>query len=464
MGAAVTRWLALAVVFAATMADAAPLRPRVFVVLIDGMNASAMSESLTPTLWALVHGPADHATYYPAARAVIPAVTNTNHAALLTASYPAANGIIGNRMSDRVVEHAPYPSEFARYLQVETLFTVAEREQPELKTAALFGKSRLVGLFTAIPGRQERPDVLWGDVQTETEGFDPKVGFASDHRTMNEAIRTIALSDPDMLFVALPDVDRTEHQFGPDSAEARRAIVRVDDEIRRLIATAKAQGIWGETVLFVTADHGMQSVAPDRAAGRHYPLVLFGRELQRNGFDDIIPLARGGIESIFLPGPPPTALDPRAAERLAGIRRLALAQPEIAEAWYRLPDSLDGGDATTLDHAHPDWRLDHEQAGDLVLIARPHYHFGDPFEPATAGLLANHGGAETQPIALVISGGSPRVRNQTIGTDATVAPATNPDIGATVLWLLGLRPTRMITGGPIPDPLAGRVLREAFDE
>ena len=146
------------------------------------------------------------------------------------------------------------------------------------------------------------------------------------------------------------------------------------------------------------------------------------------------------------------------------MRRLALAQPEIAEAWYRLPNALDGGDATTLDHAHPDWRLDHPQAGDLILIARPHYHFGDPFEPATAGLLANHGAAETQPIALIISGGHPRVRSQIIGADAALPPATNPDIGATVLWLLGLRSTRMITGGPVPDALAGRVLREAFNE
>jgi arylsulfatase A-like enzyme len=450
-------------VYALAGTSAAVARTRAYVVLVDGLNASAVTEPLMPTLWGLAHGHDGHATFYASARAVMPTSTNPNHAALLTASYPAANGIVGNHMSDRVAAHEPFASEFARYLQVETVFTVAERERPSLNTAALFGKSRLTGLFVSVPGAQEHPDVLWGDVQTETEAVDAKAGFASDHRTMDEAIRTIAVDDPDLLFVALPDVDRTEHVFGLDSAEARRTLLRADEEIRRLVATAKAQGTWDDTVLFITADHGMQSVAPDRNAERPYPVIFFGRELHRGGFDDLIALSRGGIESIFLPGQAPTALDSEVADRLAAARRLALAQPEVAEAWYRLPNPRDGGDMTTLAHAHPDWRLETAQVGDLILVARPHYHFDDPFEPAVSALLADHGGPGQQDVPIIISGGDSHIRTQIVAADSSVPPATNPDIGATVLWLLGLRPTRMITGAPVPEALAGRVLREAFE-
>jgi arylsulfatase A-like enzyme len=281
---------------------------------------------------------------------------------------------------------------------------------------------------------------------------------------MNEAIRVVALENPDVLFVALPDVDRTEHVFGPESAEARRAIVAADDEIKRLIAVAKAQGSWPETVLIVTADHGMQSVAPDPAAGRPYPLVLFGRELLRSGFGDLIPLSRGSIESVFLSGTPPIAFDGTVGERLAAVRRLALSQPEVAEAWYRLPNPADGGDTSTLAHTHPDWRLDDPQAGDLLLVARPHYQFGDPFEPSTAGVLGNHGGAEQQDIPLIVAGGVRRVRAQVIAADASSTPAANPDVGATVLWLLGMRRPHTIANTPVPEALTGRALREAFGE
>src|SRR5271169_5520451 len=102
--------------------SAAATRTRVYVVLVDGLNASAVAEPLMPTLWSVAHSHDGHATFYSNAHAVMPTVTNPNHAALLTASYPAANGIVGNHMSDPVAAHEPFPSEFARYLQVETFF------------------------------------------------------------------------------------------------------------------------------------------------------------------------------------------------------------------------------------------------------------------------------------------------------------------------------------------------------
>ena len=438
-------------------------RTRVYMILIDGFDGSSLDEQLTPTLWKLSHGTGDRATYYARGRAVMPTVTNTNHAALLTASYPAANGILGNRLWDRVQGHAPEGSEFARFLEVETLFTVVERERPRLTTAALFGKSRLVGLFDRVEGRQERPDILWGDVETETETFDAKTGFGSDRRTMNEALKTLAHDDPDLLIVALPDVDRTEHLFGPDSPEARRARMAADREIERFIAAARRRETWAHTVLFVTADHGMQSVAPDPARGRSYPLILFGRELMRAGLDGVLALSRGGIESIYVQGRAPSALDVTAGEQLAAVRRLALTQPEIAEAWYRLANPADGGDAYTLDQAHPDWHLDHPQIGEMVLVARPHFQFGDPFEPSTAGVLGNHGGPEQSWIPILVTGGDVRVRAQVVAAEAAIPQATNPDIGATALWLLGVRATRQVSGRPVTSGLAGRVLREAFE-
>src|SRR5262245_14801713 len=84
-------WLA-AVIAAVLLAVVPPAaaRTRVWVVLVDGLNASSFGEQTTPTLWTLVHGGVERATYYAGGQAVMPTVTNTNHAALITASYPAA--------------------------------------------------------------------------------------------------------------------------------------------------------------------------------------------------------------------------------------------------------------------------------------------------------------------------------------------------------------------------------------
>jgi len=311
-----------------------------------------------------------------------------------------------------------------------------------------------------VPGRQHRPDVLWGDPESEEEPIDPRGGFASDERTMNEALRVVTERDPDLLFVALPDVDRTAHVFGPASNQARRAVLEADRQLGRLVDLTRRLGIWDHLVLMVTADHGMQSVEPD--ASRRYPIVLFGRELARAGLTDVWPLTSGGIEYVALAGKAPATLDHGQAERLRAVRALALAQPEIAEAWYRLPNPADGGDANTLARVHPDWRLAHPLAGELVLVAAPNCFFADPFSPHLGGLAGEHGGPGQRAIAILVTGGDPRLRPAASG-DTTGRTAANPDLGQTAAWLLGVRQPRFVNGGAVEEHLRGRVLREAFE-
>jgi hypothetical protein len=441
-------------------AGAAPT-PRVYIVIVDGLDARRLTEELTPALFALARGGAHRTTFYPEGRAVMPTVTNTNHAAVVTGTYAAAHGIVGNVFWTDDPGRPLGRAEQARHLQVETLFTVVERERPRLVTGALLGKSRLVGLFSAT-GRQRRPDVLWGDVATETEAVDPRAGFASDQRTMDETLRTIAALDPDLLLVALPDVDRTAHLFGPDSQAARKALLEADRQIERLVAALRAQGAWERTVLMITADHGFVPVHPDPAAGRPHPMIVFGRELARAGLNEARVVGGGPLETIVLPGPAPRETSAADGARLAEIRALALAQPEIDEAWYRLPNPADGGDAHLLERAHPDWRMGHPRAGELLLLARPGHYFADPFSPSTTPIRGNHGGPDTARIPILLTGGHPWLRAHVVAPGGPVAQAENPDLGVTAAWLLGVRAPRTLEGKPVPRALAGRVLAEAF--
>src|SRR6266481_8267297 len=111
-------WLLICACIGTGRAAAAD-RPRVYVVLVDGLDASLVNDQLTPTLWHLIHGGRERATFYPQGRAVMPTVTNTNHASLMTAAYAAAHGIIGNNLWDRTPNHPPEPSEQPGNLEVE---------------------------------------------------------------------------------------------------------------------------------------------------------------------------------------------------------------------------------------------------------------------------------------------------------------------------------------------------------
>ena len=275
----------------ATSHAGAQPRTRVYVIIVDGLDARMVSATSTPHLWQLIHGGDDRAVFYPAGRAAMLAVTNTNHASLGTGLWAGAHGIVGNKL---VLDDTIVPSEDARRLEAETIVTVAERERPALVSAVVVGKMRLVSLFAAVPDQQLAPDVSWGDAETENEAFDPKRGgFGSDRRTMDQVLKTIASADPDFLLVNLPDVDRTGHLTGPDSPETLRAVAGADAQLLRLIETAKHRDTWNQTVLFITADHGMTAVTPDATAGRPFPLVPLGRELARAQVNGVTLLANG---------------------------------------------------------------------------------------------------------------------------------------------------------------------------
>ena len=431
---------------------------RVYIVLIDGLSAEFLSPQLTPVLWELIYGDKERTTFYTAARAVMPTVTNVNHVSLITGTYPAAHGITGNYYWDRRAQSLRVPLDYAELIEVETLFTVMEKERAEMVSAGVFGKWKLAELFQT-GGSQIGPDHLWGDMESEHEAVDSHAGLASDERTMDEVLRTISQKDPYLLFVNLPDVDRLSHLFGPDSHEARRGLLEADRQLKRLVEFLQASGLWQNMVLMLTADHGFALVTPEEK--RPSPLFSFGRELAREGMKDIVAVSDGGVEHIYLRGfdPGSPTLSPEEAERLRAVRALALKQPEIEEALYRLAHPQDGGEKYCLDTVHPDWRLSHPRAGELILIARPGHHFNDPFSPRAAGLRGNHGSPHERHIPIVITGGYPKLKAQIVQAGEQ---AENPDLGLTALWLLGLREPRYVNGKPVPEVLQGRVLSEAF--
>jgi arylsulfatase A-like enzyme len=433
-------------------------RLRVYIVLIDGLGAESLSSQLTPTLWELTHGGKERATFYPQARAVMPTVTNVNHVSLMTGAYPAAHGITGNYYWDRRDRLIPTSLDRAELIEVETLFTVMEKDRAEIVSAGVFGKWKLADLFQT-GGSQVGPDHLWGDMESEHEALDPHAGFAADERTMDEVLRTIWQKDPSLLFVNLPDVDRLSHLFGPDSHEARKGLLEADRQIERLVKFLKTGGLWQEVILMLTADHGFASAAPK--AGNPYPSFSFGRELARQGIKDVVAVSDGGIEHIYLHNFDPTSstLSQEEAERLKAVRDLALRQPEVDAALYRLVPALDREEKYSLDTTHADWRLSHPRAGELILVARPGYYFNDPFSPRTAGLRGHHGSPHERHIPMVITGGYPKIRAQIVQGGE---PTENPDLGMTAAWLLGLREPHYLNGESVPEVLQGRVLSEAF--
>ena len=68
--------------------------------MLDGLRPDAIRPEETPNLWRL----RQEGVNFPNSHAVFPTVTRVNATAIATGTYPARNGILGNRIYVRAVD------------------------------------------------------------------------------------------------------------------------------------------------------------------------------------------------------------------------------------------------------------------------------------------------------------------------------------------------------------------------
>lgn len=425
------------VVLAATAIAADAAYARVVLIVVDGLDAREVTEEATPALARATR----QATWCPNARsaAAMPTRTNTNHATLLTGVQAEAHGITGNAVwnrEDGATRKLGAPADFL----VETTFTLAHRAGRGLRTAIAVGKPKLAAMFAAEGTRQAAPDEVWDPRTASDSSKDETTGYAYDGTTLAAARDTIEHAAVDFLFVNLADVDRVSHGHGPSSPQAVETRRRTDAAVAAFLDWLATRPDWATTTVVITADHGFDAVTQ--------PPVLMADVLARRGVRGIAAAGDGGIGHLYLAhkGAPE-----RDATLLADARRIALAQPGIAEALYLAPNPRDGGAQHTLGRVHPDWHLEHERVGDLVLVAEPGFHIVDG-SSEEGKLVGNHGGPGERAVPLIVLGGA------TTATGVDCAGVTAADLGRTVQACLGLPAAQRFDGRAVPAEDRGRVL------
>ena len=498
------------------------LEPKVntFVVVIDGMIPENIDATQTPNICnltacpsALAPDPAARATVYEQARAVMITQTNANHTAMVTGAYGEDHGIVANAFYDRTAG-AEIDAEVPSLIRIDTIFDVLRREAPHLKTAAVLGKEKLRDLYdctadtngdciadsTANPEgvaiTHVRPDYLRGAATSPEPGSDDcpaepisGSGIAEDSCIMDAVIRLSAIEDPDFTFINLGTVDGLQHVDGPNSPAAIAAVTNADEQVGRLVDYLKESGKWRESVVIVTADHSFSWQGPP-PANRIDLASLFGADpavvATGEGFAVV---SSGGAAQVTLTGVgiSATSLTPSQETALQRMRELALQQPGVSEAWYRLENSLDPGN--TLAANRPDWHLDDQRAGDLLVTALASGPTTGPLNPtgtgtnafevasgagftlaspasATGVIPGDHGHPGARHIPFIVLSGGDHVVDQMIpatgavneGDDTAASPgqAENVDVAPTVAWIYGLDPSAVMPAA------SGRALSEAF--
>lgn len=195
----------------ATPAASAP--PKVVVISVDGLRPDAVQPAVAPNLVAL----AARGSFTYQARTIVPPITLPSHSSMLSGYTPAQHGITWN-------DYEPERG----FIRVPTIF--ARAHEAGFRTVAVVGKAKLTHLD--VPGTI--------DAFLEVDGDDAAAATAvSQARSFG------------LMFVHLPDTDRTGHAQGWMSPAYLRAVTNADAAIGRILAALPA-----EATVIVSADHG----------------------------------------------------------------------------------------------------------------------------------------------------------------------------------------------------------------
>jgi hypothetical protein len=476
----------------------------VVVLVVDSLMPHEITAA-TPNLLALTSGGTiatpdgplvvAGGTSYAESRAVYAAETIPNHVAMMTGVYPARNNIPTNDFIDEFSGTSTVEARLSipERLTASTLFTWIHQRcratgvNPGIRTGATLSKKYLYDIFLGDAASfrlNDDPDVF--NVQPDTywdpESSDAYIGSPDEHTpdlpTMTDARARIA--DADFFFINLGDVDRLAHASGEQARNL--ALTDADGLVGQLIGDLQAAGRWANTVLFLVSDHGMDYSAPGPATAISTQTTL---DALGACFTPMRAVASGGTESIYVLDRALPLEQRRSALRAArsclldgttcGNLCLGATAPTnaglIAGAWYTADDPLDPAGAMPLFIASGSPNL-----GDLTVFAADTGKFGEPsVSDANAQIPGNHGHPLTLHNTLVVTGGSPWVKQGQL-IAASVPGATvfdrlpeqseNVDIAPTVAWLLGLA----IEPAAFPDypehdaGFDGRVLKEAFTQ
>jgi predicted AlkP superfamily pyrophosphatase or phosphodiesterase len=313
---------------------------------------------------------------------VLPAVTCTAQAAMLTGADAERNGIVGNGWLFRDTMEVRFWQQSNRLLQAEPLYRTARRRARERGRS--FSCAKLFWWFnqgadvdisvTPKPwygadggkafGITGTPDGLTRKLEAELGPFPfftfwgPGAGLPCTEWIARCAASVLREQRPELVLVYLPHLDYDPQRFGPAGCDMPRLLRQLDDACLPLLEAARAE----EARVWVVSEYGhvqvSRAVLPNRAL-RHAGLLgvragPFGETLEMFA-SRAFAVCDHQLAHVYVGDP---ADVPR-------VRNVLAALPGVARV-------LAGEERGELG-------LRHERAGELVLLSDPDAWFAYPF-------------------------------------------------------------------------------------
>ena len=224
------------------------LQPTVILVSLDGFRYDYLEKYYAPNLKSLARDGVQAKWMIPS----FPSKTFPNHYTIATGLYPQDHGIVENNVWDK---------------GFNATFTMSTREEVQ---NGRWWLGEPIWITAEKQGQKTAP-FFWPGSEAEIAGTRPTYWKPYDGDLPNDARVDTILSwldlpageRPTFLTLYFSDVDSAGHDFSPDSPETRHAVLKVDNDLGRLIDGLKARGIFTQVNVIVVSDHGMATQDPN---------------------------------------------------------------------------------------------------------------------------------------------------------------------------------------------------------
>jgi predicted AlkP superfamily pyrophosphatase or phosphodiesterase len=453
--------------FLAPSLFAAGRASHMLLIVWDGMRPDFVTEQTTPALIRLARRGVTFKNHHP----VYLSTTEVNGTALATGAYPGESGIIGNKefrpawnASEKIMTESPVAVRKGdkltggHYLGFPTVAEMLHRHGLPTAIAGTKGVAllqdraarRVDALGINLFAGEALPEGYADPIKRALGEFPPE-GLT---KTNCDLWTTRALIGPlwekqvpvfSVLWLSEPDL--SQHETGPGSPTAIAAIRHSDDALARVLAALDQKGLGAETDVVVVSDHGFSTIDENadvaktlNAQGFHaYRTVPY--EGARAG--DVMVVGNGGSVFLYVTGHQPSLVERIVhclqAQPFCGV---VFTQTPV-EGAFRLHDvRIDSSFAPDIVLSLR-WRPDNGTNGASSMIYSDYGQYGPG--------QGMHGSLSPSDMHNICLAAGPDFRK---GVEDDL-PSGNIDVAPTILWLLGIKPERQ---------LSGRVLAEAMSE
>jgi hypothetical protein len=398
----------------------------VILVSVPGLRESDLEQM--PRLAELVM-PGDSAPLVPS----FPAVTCPVQANMTTGKPPSAHGVIANGFYYRDKHEIEMWTAWNDCIGQPQLWEILAQHNPKLTSAVWFPlhSKGCTADYVCTPAPIHNPDgseSLWcytkpsemyGELRDALGHFPlqhfwgPMANIKSSAWIIDSAVQAAGRYQPNLFYIYLPHLDYAAQKHGPNSPQASAALGELDQAFGRLIdgfekAYAPIEPLW-----LIASEYAIVPV--EHVA---YP----NRVLREAGLLRVMPEGEGQGELLDLAGSAAWALTDHQFSHVF----VNDAKPEVIARVAERFRGMEGIAEVLVGDQRAKYNLDHERAGEVVLISAPnswqayYYWLDDALAPSFARKVDIHRKTGYDPVELHVD-----MATRSIPLDATLVKGSH---------------------------------------